>query len=131
MALKLLRNQSVYNINFNTDSTTVSKMIFALKGWIHISLFMPLSLNFRSLISIFLSHLSDGLHRADVGVWTEEDVLELRLLLVDPLHGHLLRALFLDRLTLPRVSPAVHFLFFRTIVLVKEGLLLDTAMQLC
>lgn len=32
------------------------------------------------------TYLRDRLHRADVGVWPEQDVLQLRLLLVDALH---------------------------------------------
>lgn len=31
-------------------------------------------------------YLSDGLHRADVGVRPEQDMLQLGLLLIDPLH---------------------------------------------
>lgn len=39
------------------------------------------------------SYLSDELHGADVGVWPEQDVLQLRLLLVDVLHTELLGAI--------------------------------------
>lgn len=35
-------------------------------------------------------YLRDGLHRADVSVRPEQDVLQLRLLLVDALHGQTL-----------------------------------------
>lgn len=35
-------------------------------------------------------HLCDGLHRADVGVRPEQDMLQLSLLLVDALHGETL-----------------------------------------
>lgn len=41
------------------------------------------------------SYLGDELHGADVGVWPEQDVLQLRLLLVDVLHRELLGAISL------------------------------------
>lgn len=54
-----------------------------------------------SKVMCVLSHLSDRFHRADVSVWTEQNVLELSFLLINSLHRHLLRALFLHRLALP------------------------------
>lgn len=32
------------------------------------------------------SYLCDRLYRADVGVWTEQNMLQLSFLLIDPLH---------------------------------------------
>lgn len=40
-----------------------------------------------------ISYLADRLYRAYVGVWPEQNVLQLRLLLVDPLHRQSLRIL--------------------------------------
>lgn len=75
-------------------------------------------------------YLSDRFHGADVGVWTEQDVLQLGLLLVHPFHGYLLGTVLLAALTLATLAPAVGLLFFGGIVLFKEGLLLDTCAQL-
>lgn len=70
------------------------------------------------------AHLCDRFHRADVGVWAEQDVLQLGFLLVDTLHRHLLGALLLAcGLTLATVGSSLRYLLFGGIVFFKEGLL--------
>lgn len=57
-------------------------------------------------LTVGLTHLGDGLHGADVGVRTEENVLKLGFLLVNPLHGQLAAPL-LGHFHLASVTPAI------------------------
>lgn len=60
---------------------------------------------------ILWTHLCEGLHGADVRVWTEKNVLQLGLLLVHPLHRQLgARLVFLGPFHLGAISPAIRSL---------------------
>lgn len=71
---------------------------------------------------ILWAHLGEGLHRADVRVWTEENVLQLGLLLVHPLHRQLgARLVFLGPFHLGAVSSAIRSLLSSRSVLVNNA----------
>lgn len=67
--------------------------------------------------SLFWTHLGDGLHSADVRVWTEENVLQLGLLLVNSLHRQLRACLvFLGPFHLAGIPSAIRSLLLGRIV---------------
>ena len=62
------------------------------------------------------SYLGDRLYGADVGVWPEQNVLQLRLLLIDPLHRQPLRIL---------LSLLQRLVFKEVLVRMTQGWILD------